>query len=122
MLVTSNEISDMHDVAESFDVVIVGGGIAGAALATVLARGGLSTCVLERQKEYKDRVRGEWIAPWGVVEAQRIGLYDVLVQAGGHHVAKQIGYGDWISPQDAEATALPLDAIVPGIPGPLGIP
>ena len=106
-------------MTETFDVVIVGGGIAGAALGTVLARAGLEVCVLERQTEYADRVRGEWFAPWGVAEAQQIGLYDVLMQAGGHHVAKQVGYGDWISPEDAEAGALPLDGIRPGIPGPV---
>ena len=106
-------------MTESFDVVIVGGGIAGAGLAAVLASGGLEVCVLERQTTYADRVRGEWLAPWGVAEAQRTGLYDVLVRAGGHHVAKQIGYGDWISPQDAEAGAVPLDVMFPGVPGPL---
>jgi 2-polyprenyl-6-methoxyphenol hydroxylase-like FAD-dependent oxidoreductase len=106
-------------VSESFDVVIVGGGIAGASLATVLARGGLSVCVLERQTEYKDRVRGEWMAPWGVAETQRTGLYDALMDAGGHHVARQVGYGDWIAPADAEAGAVPFEGIVPGIPGPL---
>ena len=106
-------------MTESFDVVIVGGGIAGAALATMLARGGLEVCVLERQTQYKDRVRGEWLAPWGVAEAQRAGLYDVLVEAGGHHVARQIGYGDWTTTEDAEAGAVPLEGMVPGIPGPL---
>jgi 2-polyprenyl-6-methoxyphenol hydroxylase-like FAD-dependent oxidoreductase len=106
-------------VTQHFDVVIVGGGIAGAGLATVLARGGLDTLVLERQTRYADRVRGEWMAPWGVAEAQKTGLYDVLVAAGGHHVKRQIGYGDWTTPQDAEAGAVPLDAMLPGIPGPL---
>ena len=106
-------------MTESFDVVIVGGGIAGAGLATVLARGGLEVCVLERQTQYADRVRGEWLAPWGVAEAQRAGLYDVLIDAGGHHVAKQVGYGDWVGPEVAEASALPLDAVCPGIAGPV---
>lgn len=36
-------------MSESRDVVIVGAGIAGAALATVLARHGLDVLVLERQ-------------------------------------------------------------------------
>jgi len=40
------------------DVVIVGAGIAGASLATVLARSGLEVVLLERQREYSDRVRG----------------------------------------------------------------
>jgi flavin-dependent dehydrogenase len=44
------------------DVVIVGAGIAGASLATVLARSGIEVVVLERQREYRDRVRGEFMA------------------------------------------------------------
>jgi len=59
------------------------------------------------------------MAPWGVAEAQQTGLYDVLMEAGGHHVAKQVPYGDWIAPQAAEALALPVDTMYPGIPGPL---
>ena len=45
------------------DVVVVGAGIGGSALATALARGGLSVLVLEQETEYRDRVRGEWLAP-----------------------------------------------------------
>ena len=47
------------------DVVVVGGGIAGASIATVLARGGAEVLLLERQRGYRDRVRGEYMAPWG---------------------------------------------------------
>jgi menaquinone-9 beta-reductase len=106
-------------VTESFDVVIVGGGIAGAGLAAVLARGGLDVCVLERQTQYADRVRGEWMAPWGVAEAQKAGLYEVFMNAGGHHVKKHVSYGDWVTTEEAEAGALPVDALLPGVPGPL---
>ena len=41
------------------DVAIVGGGIAGAALATVLARDGYEVLLLERQTSYRDKVRTE---------------------------------------------------------------
>ena len=56
------------------DVVIVGGGIAGSALATVLARHGVSVVLLEQQRTYADRVRGEYLAEWGVEIAQRLVL------------------------------------------------
>src|SRR3954470_13205951 len=65
------------------DVVIAGGGIAGSALAAVLARGNVQVAVLERDLEPVDRVRGESLVPWGVVELRRLGLYDALVGAGG---------------------------------------
>jgi menaquinone-9 beta-reductase len=46
-------------------VAIVGGGIAGGALAVRLARAGLAVTVLERSAEFRDRVRGETMFPWG---------------------------------------------------------
>lgn len=108
-------------MAEQFDVAIVGGGIGGSALATVLARAGKRVLVLERTTEYRDLVRGEWIAPWGVVELKALGLYDEFIAAGAHHVTKHVSYGDGIDPAAAEAAALPLVDLLPGIPGPLCI-
>jgi menaquinone-9 beta-reductase len=63
-------------------VIISGAGVAGASLATLLARAGLRVLLLERDRQFRDRIRGEWIAPWGVAEAHRIGLSDVLAAAG----------------------------------------
>ena len=70
----------------TYDLVIVGGGIGGSALAAVTARAGRNVLLLEKSEHYKDRVRGEWIAPWGVTETKRLGLYDLLMSAGGHHI------------------------------------
>jgi 2-polyprenyl-6-methoxyphenol hydroxylase-like FAD-dependent oxidoreductase len=67
------------------DVITVGGGLGGATLATALARNGRRVLVLEREKEFKDRVRGENMLPWGVAAARRLGVVDDLVAAGGHH-------------------------------------
>ncbi|WBL37472.1 FAD-dependent oxidoreductase [Tepidiforma flava] len=83
---------------ERYDVIIVGGGIAGSGLATVLARAGRSVLVLERTEQFRDVVRGEWIAPWGVVEARRTGLYDVLAGVSQHHLPYHVEYGEGIDP------------------------
>ncbi|MGE0602113.1 MAG: FAD-dependent oxidoreductase [Dehalococcoidia bacterium] len=107
-------------MAEHYDAVIVGGGIAGSGLATVLARAGKTVLLLEKSAEFKDVVRGEWVAPWGVVEAKRTGLYDDLCRANDYHIPLHIEYGDGIDPLEAEANAFSL-AMLPGIPGPLSV-
>jgi len=88
------------------EVVIVGGGIGGSALATVLAGAGISTLVLEKSAVHLDHVRGEWLAPWGVAETQRLNLYDTLIAAGGHHLGEHIGFGDDVDETTARAEAL----------------
>ena len=68
----------------TYDLAIVGGGIGGSALAAVMQRAGFSCLVLERTTEFPDRTKGEWIAPWGVAEAQRLDLLDDIATARGH--------------------------------------
>jgi 2-polyprenyl-6-methoxyphenol hydroxylase-like FAD-dependent oxidoreductase len=69
-----------------YDLIVVGGGVGGGALSTVMARAGRKVLLLEQTETYVDRVRGEWIAPWGVAETRTLGLYDSLMAAGGHHL------------------------------------
>lgn len=104
------------------DVVVVGGGIAGAALAATLAAEGIDVVVLERRREYDDIVRGEGLWPWGVAEATRLGLHDLLVDAaGGGHITTLVDYGDGDDPGAAESDAVPLGELVEGAPGALNI-
>ncbi|MCU1399796.1 MAG: monooxygenase [Acidimicrobiales bacterium] len=102
---------------ERCDVVVVGGGIAGSSMALVLAAAGLDVMVLERAEEYRDRVRGEFMQPWGALEMVRLGLEPRLVAAGGGWCAQMINYGEDTDPAEAEAAAVPLDALVPGSAG-----
>src|SRR5690348_5024106 len=108
-------------MAEQPDVVIVGAGIAGGALATALARDGLEVLDLERTLTHEDRVRGEFLAPWGVAEAIRLELLDVLLAAGGSFMRRLIGYSDLRTPAEAEEGAVDLGALLPGVDGALGI-
>lgn len=61
-----------------YDLVIAGGGVAGAALAAAMSRVQARVLVVERERVFRDRVRGEGMHPWGVAEAERLGLADRL--------------------------------------------
>lgn len=63
---------------EHFDIVTVGGGLAASALARAMADRGARVLVVEREREFRDRVRGEALAPWGVAELAALGLLDAL--------------------------------------------
>jgi 2-polyprenyl-6-methoxyphenol hydroxylase-like FAD-dependent oxidoreductase len=95
------------------EIAIVGGGIGGGPLAAVLARQGLSVAVLERDLHAVDRVRGEFIVPWGVAEAGSLGLLGILRDADGFYVPRLISYDETVKPERAEATARNLCKLHP---------
>jgi 2-polyprenyl-6-methoxyphenol hydroxylase-like FAD-dependent oxidoreductase len=103
------------------EIVIVGGGVGGGTLATVLARNGIDVVVLERETIYPDRVRGEFIAPWGVAEFKRLGLLDLLYENGAIHTKRNVPYDENLSSEQAEQRALDLTKMHPDAPGPLCI-
>lgn len=105
-------------MAGRFDVVVVGGGFCGAALATVMARAGYACLALERDEVFVDRTKGEWLAPWGVAEAIRVGLIDDIRRARGHVLRRHVTFGPDIDPDAALAGAVALD-LLPGVDGPL---
>lgn len=102
-----------------YDLIVVGGGIGGSALSAVMAQAGARVLLLEASEAYEDKVRGEWIAPWGVTEVKRLGLYDLLVSAGGHHIESHISYDENRDPEAARSAPAPLGVFAPGVPGPL---
>jgi 2-polyprenyl-6-methoxyphenol hydroxylase-like FAD-dependent oxidoreductase len=64
--------------APVFDIIVVGGGLAGSSFGKSMAERGARVLILEQEERFKDRVRGEYIVPWGVAEARELGLLDVL--------------------------------------------
>jgi menaquinone-9 beta-reductase len=99
------------------DVVIVGCGVAGGALATVLAVGGMEVLTLERQPEYRDHVRGEILWPWGVRLARRLGIERTLVDAGASVVARLDLYDEGTP----DALRIDVGKSVNGVEGSLNI-
>ncbi len=77
-----------HEVA---DVLIVGGGIAGSALAIMLGRKGFTVELFERGKFPKDKPCGEGIMPAGVAVLRRLGLADAVGGAPFYGVRYHFG-------------------------------
>jgi len=76
---------------------------------------------LERDPVPVDRVRGEVMAPWGVAELQRLGLFDTLAAAGGVFPRRSIPYDENLPGEKAHPFAFDLSNVLPGVPGPLGL-
>ena len=106
---------------ENPDLVVVGGGIAGGAFSTVMARAGYSVVMIEITEEHRDVVRGEWLSPWGVLEAKQLGLYELYRSHGAHHITRHVGYDEDLPIEMAEAMPIDLTALAPGSGGALAI-
>jgi 2-polyprenyl-6-methoxyphenol hydroxylase-like FAD-dependent oxidoreductase len=104
-------------VDDRADVVVVGGSLAGGTLATVLARAGVGVTVLERETQFRDRVRGESIAPWGGAEAQKLGLEQTFLDAGGSYASWVIPYDEVLTYEESMELATPVGKLVPGVGG-----
>lgn len=70
-----------------WDVVVIGGGPAGALCATLLGRQGRAVLLLERTLHPTPKVCGEFLGPLGMDQLARAGLAD-LVRAHGVPVAR----------------------------------
>ncbi|KAF2215360.1 hypothetical protein CERZMDRAFT_110058 [Cercospora zeae-maydis SCOH1-5] len=93
----------MHHEA---DVVIVGAGIFGCAVAWALGNQGRSVILLERSLKEPDRIVGELLQPGGVQALQTLGLRDCL---DGIDAVKVFGY-DVIYYGDEVRIAYPMNA------------
>ncbi|KAJ8430307.1 hypothetical protein Cgig2_024739 [Carnegiea gigantea] len=72
------------------DVIIVGAGVAGAALAHTLAMDGRRVHVIERDLSEPDRIVGELLQPGGYLKLIELGLQDCV---GSIDAQRVLGYG-----------------------------
>jgi 2-polyprenyl-6-methoxyphenol hydroxylase-like FAD-dependent oxidoreductase len=98
------------------DAAIIGGGVAGSALALTLRRLGLDVGLIEREPRFRDRVRGEYIHPWGAGEIAALGLRPILDAAGAVALPRWTRYRDAVA---ADPYSWTDD--FPDSPGALGI-
>src|SRR5262245_28801860 len=64
-----------------YDLVIVGGGLAGSSLGAAMAATGARVLIIERETEFRDRVRGEGMLPWGAAEGRKLGVRQPLLDS-----------------------------------------
>ncbi|KAL2000156.1 hypothetical protein VTN02DRAFT_3482 [Thermoascus thermophilus] len=102
-LVSATEIHDAAEprrrVRHDADVVIVGAGVLGCALAVALGRQGRRVLLLERSLKEPDRIVGELLQPGGVRALEQLGLSECLedidsIRVKGYDV---IYYGEQVA-------------------------
>ncbi|KAK8530063.1 hypothetical protein V6N12_060821 [Hibiscus sabdariffa] len=74
------------DVGSRTDIIIVGAGVAGAALAYTLGKDGRRVRVIERDLNEPDRIVGELLQPGGYLKLIELGLEDCVEQIDAQRV------------------------------------
>lgn len=103
----SDPVEERRRLHHDADVVIVGAGILGSALAVALADQGRSVILLERSLKQPDRIVGELLQPGGVEALEKLGLGQCLegidaIKVKGYEV---IYYGEEVEiPYPAHTT------------------
>jgi geranylgeranyl reductase family protein len=92
------------------DVIIVGGGPAGSASATFLARAGWDVLLLDRAQFPRDKACGEFLTPATKPLFEQLGVWDRLCARGLHPVAGVTLY----SSGNGHANYLPVDGAPAG--------
>jgi len=75
-----------------YDVIIVGGGPAGASTAIHLAAHGARVLLAEQKKFPRPKLCGEFISPECVAHFARLGVVEQMLAAGGVEVAETVFY------------------------------
>src|SRR5215471_18691034 len=90
-----------------YDLIVVGAGLGGSSLARAIAETGARVLVLEREHQFKDRVRGEAMWPWGFAELQALGIDETIYTKFGTeqtHLDIYFG-GERVTRRDVRSTS-----------------
>uniref|UniRef100_A0A7S0T6U4 Squalene monooxygenase n=1 Tax=Erythrolobus madagascarensis TaxID=708628 RepID=A0A7S0T6U4_9RHOD len=99
-IVEERAVSAEDACSRMYDVAIVGAGVAGAALATVLARdNGLSVVLVERDVRQPERIVGELLQPGGVQALRDLKLLDAVEGIDAQEI---VGYGIFLGDRSIE--------------------
>lgn len=87
---------------KTVDLLIIGGGLAGASLGRSMAIAGAQVLIIEKDTSFRDRIRGEILLPWGSVEAKELGIYDILLRSCAREAPRLRFYlaGEAVPPRD----------------------
>jgi flavin-dependent dehydrogenase len=77
-------------LVKNYDVIVVGGGPAGASAAVHLATCGASVLLLEREKFPRAKLCGEFISPECLAHFARLGVLEAMSGAGGARVGETL--------------------------------
>ena len=85
-----------------YDLVIAGGGLAGSVLGWSMSQAGHRVLIVEKELQFRDRIRGEVLLPWGSVEAKALGIYDLLLKNCAREAWQEYFYlaGERTPPRD----------------------
>lgn len=82
----------MSELAESYDVVVAGGGPAGASAAIHLASAGVRVLLVEQKKFPRPKLCGEFISPECLSHFERLGVAASMSMAGGARLTETVFY------------------------------
>lgn len=82
----------MSELAESYDVLVAGGGPAGASSAIHLASSGARVLLVEQKKFPRAKLCGEFISPECLSHFERLGVAESMNVAGGAELTETLFY------------------------------
>lgn len=82
----------MSELAERYDVIIVGGGPAGSSAAIHLATNGVRVLLAEQKKFPRAKLCGEFISPECLDHFERLGVADQIMAAKGEPLTETVFY------------------------------